>query len=111
MSARPLRIDAHQHFWNPAHFHYPWMEEAALDPVRRPFTPADLAPALSANGIDGTVLVQTVSDLAETRLFLDTARDTTFVRGVVGWVDLVDPAVGDTLDELLESSGNLLVGI
>jgi L-fuconolactonase len=111
MSARSLRIDAHQHFWDPARFHYPWMEGAALDAVRRPFTPADLAPALSANGIDGTVLGQTLSDVTETRVFLDTARDTDFVRGVVGWVDLVDPAVGDTLDELAETYGNLLVGI
>ena len=87
------------------------MDGAALDPVRRPFAPDDLAPELAANGIDGTVLVQTVSDLAETRMFLDIARETPFVHGVVGWVDLTAPDVGDVLDELRDEYGPLLVGI
>lgn len=106
-----LRIDAHHHFWDPADFDYPWMANAALDPVRRAFTPADLAPALSTSDIDGTVLVQTVSEVAETEQFLATAATTPWVRGVVGWVDLTDPAVGDTLDRLIESSPGTLVGI
>ncbi|MEU8489425.1 amidohydrolase family protein [Streptomyces sp. NPDC048641] len=106
-----VRIDAHQHFWDPKRFHYPWMEDAALDPVRRPFSPDDLAPELAARGIDGTVLVQTVSDLTETRMFLDIARETPFVHGVVGWVDLTAPDVGDVLDQLRDEYGQLLVGI
>ena len=106
-----VRIDAHHHFWDPDAFHYPWMEGAALDPVRRPFTPADMAPALARNNIDGTVLIQTVSDVAETEQFLQIASDTEWVRGVVGWVDLTDPAVGDTLDRLSDTFPGQLVGI
>jgi L-fuconolactonase len=105
-----LRIDSHQHFWDPAKFGYPWMEGAALDPVRRAFGPADLAAELTANGIDGTVLVQTVSNIAETHDFLETAQTTPFVLGVVGWVDLTAGDVGDTVDGLLGSSTRL-VGI
>ncbi|NEN05300.1 amidohydrolase family protein [Diaminobutyricibacter tongyongensis] len=108
---RALRIDAHHHFWDPAQFHYPWMEGAALDPVRRPFTPDDLAPELARNDIDGTVLVQTVSDLSETRGFLDLARDTPFVYGVVGWADLTSAQLGETLSELAGEYGRTLVGI
>lgn len=107
----PLRIDAHHHFWDPEAFDYPWMADAALDPVRRPFAPADLAPALTRAGIDGTVLVQTVSDIAETEQFLTIAAATPWVRGVVGWVDLTDPTVGDTLDRLVELTRSGLVGI
>ena len=107
----PLRIDAHHHFWDPTAFDYPWMAGDALDPVRRPFTPADLAPALAADRIDGTVLVQTVADVAETVGFLELAQETPFVLGVVGWVDLQDPAVGNTLDALQDEHGGLLVGI
>ncbi|MEV6130555.1 amidohydrolase family protein [Streptomyces violaceusniger] len=110
-SRHAVRIDAHQHFWDPRRFHYPWMDGAALNPVRRPFAPDDLAPELAANGVDGTVLVQTVSDLAETRMFLDIARETPFVHGVVGWVDLTAPDIGDVLDELRDEYGRLLVGI
>lgn len=105
------RIDAHQHFWDPAAFDYPWMADASLDPVRRPFTPEDLSPALKRNSIDATVLVQTVSELAETEKFLATAASTSWVRGVVGWVDLVDPAVGATLDRLIDSAPGTLVGV
>ncbi|GAA2331434.1 amidohydrolase family protein [Dactylosporangium salmoneum] len=106
------RIDAHQHFWDPARYTYPWMAGAAMDPVRRAFGPDDLRPALHAAGIDATVLVQTLSSLAETREFLAVAAATDTVRGVVGWVDLTSPAVGDDLDELLDGpAGRWLVGV
>jgi L-fuconolactonase len=111
MESSPRRIDAHHHFWDPARFHYPWMEGEALDPVRRAFGPAQLAPELAANRIDGTVLIQTVSDLAETEEFLAIAETTPFVFGVVGWIDLTDAAAGDVLDRLTSSRPNHLVGI
>ena len=106
------RIDAHHHFWDPANYAYPWMAGQAMDPVRRAFGPADLAAELGPAGVTGTVLVQTVSDLDETRAFLGTAARTGFVKGVVGWVDLTSPSVGDDLDELSAGpAGSRLVGI
>jgi L-fuconolactonase len=104
-------IDAHHHFWDPAHADYPWLTDD-LAPIRRAFGPEDLAPLLAANGIDGTVLVQTRSSLDETREFLATAASTPFILGVVGWVDLTDPAVDDTIAQLRqEPGGERLVGI
>ena len=83
-----------------------------LAAIRRPFRPADLAPLLAAAGIDMTVLVQTLSSLDETREFLNTAANTEFIAGVVGWVDLTDPNVADTLTELRSGpGGRFLVGI
>lgn len=105
-------IDAHQHFWDPARTDYPWMAAPELTPIRRAFGPADLAPLLSANGIDGSIVVQCRSALEETEEFLRIADATPFVVGVVGWVDLTDAALGDTLDRLRASSGGAkLVGI
>ena len=105
-------IDAHQHFWNPAHADYPWMDAAELTPIRRAFGPADLAPLLKANGIDASILVQCRSSLAETEEFLGIAHATPSVIGVVGWADLTDPALGDTLDRLRGLPGSAkLVGI
>ncbi len=107
-----MRIDAHHHFWTPEARDYPWMTGDAFDPIRRPFGPEDLRPGLAAAGIDGTVLVQTVGAVEETVGFLATAEATDFVKGVVGWVDLMDRLVGDTLDELLEGpGGSYLKGI
>ena len=68
------RIDAHHHLWDPTRTAYPWMVGDALDPVRRPFTPDDLAPELAAQSISGTVLVQTISSEDETREFLGFER-------------------------------------
>jgi L-fuconolactonase len=106
------RIDAHQHFWDPARYGYPWMTGEAMDPVRRAFSPDDLRPALDSAKIDATVLVQTLSSPGETREFLRLAADTDFVHGVVGWIDLTSPSVCDDLDELLDGpTGRWLVGI
>jgi L-fuconolactonase len=105
-------IDAHQHFWDPARADYPWMDAPELTPIRRAFGPADLAPLLSASGIDASVLVQCRSALAETEEFLRIAHATPSVIGVVGWADLTDAALGETLDRLRASpGGDKLIGI
>jgi L-fuconolactonase len=112
MKETHIRVDAHHHFWDPTRATYPWMVGDALDPVRRPFTPDDLAPELAAHNISGTVLVQTISSEDETREFLELADRTDFIWGVVGWVDLTSAHVGDQLDALIGATGgNRLVGI
>jgi L-fuconolactonase len=104
------RIDSHHHLWDPAKRDYPWMR--GLDAIYRPFTVDDLGPLLAANGIDGTVLVQTVSDLDETRDFLATAARTAFIAGVVGWADLEKLDLAADLDALRAGDGGeRLVGI
>ena len=107
-----MRIDAHQHFWDPARADYPWMEAPELAPIRRAFGPADLAPLLRANGIDASILVQCRSSIEETEEFLGVAAATPFVIGVVGWADLTDGAVDETLARLRGlPGGDRLVGI
>ena len=109
---RPPVVDSHHHFWTPTRHDYYWMSGAELDPIRRSFGPSDLQPLLAAAGVDYSVLVQTVPSLQETREFMEIAQRTRFVAGVVGWVDLTDPAVADTLAELQsQPNGRTLVGI
>jgi len=93
-------IDAHHHLWDPARREYPWMGDE-LRVIRRRFGPDDLRPLLVDNGIDQTIVVQTVSSVDETREFLDTAAKTDFIAGVVGWVDLTSPSVADQLASLV----------
>jgi L-fuconolactonase len=112
MTAGSPRIDAHHHFWDPTRRSYPWMVGDALDPIRKPFGTADLVPELAAQGVSGTVLVQTVSSLEETREFLALAASWEFIRGVVGWVDLTSTTIGDDLDALRDGpGGDRLVGV
>lgn len=106
-----LVIDSHQHFWDLERGDYGWIS-GPFQPIRRSFSPDDLLPCLTAAGVAGTVLVQTCNDLGETREFLRLAGRTDFIAGVVGWVDLTDPAVAETLAELKSSpEGRWLVGI
>jgi len=105
-------VDSHHHLWDPAHRDYPWMGGDALTPIRRRFDAGDLKPLLDANGVDRTVVVQTVSSLEETREFLQAAAENEFIGGVVGWVDLTDRSVAKTLADLKRSQGGaFLVGI
>lgn len=101
-------VDAHHHFWDTTRRDYPWMAGDDLAPIRRPFGPEELRPLLEANGVDRTVLVQTVSSVEETREFLETAAGVDFIGGVVGWVDLTAPDVAKTIASL---AGELLVGV
>jgi len=104
-------VDAHHHFWDPSRAVYPWMTDE-LAPIRRRFTPEDLQPLLAANGVERTVLVQTISSEDETRELLATAARHEFIAGVVGWVDLTAPNVPERIAALRAASGGVkLVGI
>jgi L-fuconolactonase len=106
-----LVVDAHHHFWDPTRREYYWMS-SDVDPIRRPFGPDELRPLLAKSRVDRTVVVQTIPSLEETREFLATAAGTDFVAGVVGWVDLADPAVGDVIAALRAGpGGGFLVGL
>jgi L-fuconolactonase len=98
-------IDAHVHFW-PGRLDWMGDELAAL---HRPFGPEDLRPSLEANGVERIVLVEAQTNVEETRSLLALAETVDFVGGVIGWVDLTSPGVGDVLAELSESP--YLVGI
>jgi L-fuconolactonase len=107
----PQTVDAHHHFWDPSRADYPWMTDD-LAAIRRRFGPEDLAPLMARAGINRTILVQTRSSLDESREFLATAFASDSVAGVVGWVDLADPAVGEVIAQLVEGpDGARLVGI
>ncbi|TMH55402.1 MAG: amidohydrolase, partial [Betaproteobacteria bacterium] len=96
------RVDAHHHVWTLSRGDYGWLEPtAALAPIYRDFTLAELRPLLAAAGIDATLLVQAAPTLAETRFLLDIARESGgLVRGVVGWADLGAADAVETLGAL-----------
>jgi L-fuconolactonase len=105
-------VDAHHHFWDPTRRDYYWMGGEELASIRKPMGPEDMRPLLVQNNVDRTVIVQTVPTVEETEEFLSIAASTDFVAGVVGWVDLTDPDVSDTLAELKAGvNGKYLVGI
>ena len=101
-----MRLDAHQHFWqyNPAE--HIWMTDA-MAALKRDFMPRDLKPLLEASGFEGCIAVQARQSLDETRWLLELAEENTFIKGVVGWVDMCSPDPAKQLDRL-EGSARLV---
>jgi len=106
------RVDAHHHLWDLAVRDQPWLAGAAMAPIRRSFGLEDLGPEAAAAEVTATVVVQSVADVGETEELLDLARSAPLVSGVVGYVDLAAPDVGEQLDRLRgRPSGAWLVGV
>ena len=103
-----MRLDAHQHFWihNPAE--HTWMNDA-MGVLKRNYLPTDLKPLLDANGFNGCIAVQARQNLEETRWLLELAAQNSFIKGIVGWVDLRDEAVNAQLEWF--ASNKLLKGV
>lgn len=71
--------------------------------LRRDFLPHDLKPEIERAGFDGSIVVQARQTLEETRFLLDLAAGSPFIFGVVGWVDLISPDVGEQLAEFAQN--------
>jgi L-fuconolactonase len=92
-----MKIDSHHHFWSYDPVEYGWIDEA-MKIIRRDFLPEHLRAEIAAVGVDGVVSVQARQNLAETQWLLDFATQNNFIKGVVGWVELVSPNVGAELE-------------
>ncbi len=91
-----MRIDSHQHFWKYDPVKNAWIDES-MKVIRKDFFPEHLKPILQAAKIDGCVAVQADQSEAETTFLLDFAHKNDFVKGVVGWVDLLADNVEERL--------------
>lgn len=91
-------IDSHQHFWKYEAVKHSWIDNE-MKVIRKDFMPSDLAKVYAENGIDGCVAVQADQTLEETKFLLDLADKNDFIKGVVGWVDLRDKNIEDTLEK------------
>jgi L-fuconolactonase len=83
-----MLIDAHQHFWTIGANGQEWPTPSLL-PLYRDYGPADLTKAAAALPLQGTVLVQSQPNDADTNWLLQVADSSPLVRAVVGWVDLM----------------------
>jgi L-fuconolactonase len=111
MATRTPVIDSHHHFLDPDRAVYPWMSGPKLA-LKKRFMPEEFRPVLAENGIDASILVQTLTGPGETLEWLALAERTDFVAGVIGWVDLASPAAASELARLRSApGGQRLVGV
>ncbi|KAB2346480.1 amidohydrolase family protein [Actinomadura rudentiformis] len=94
-----MMIDAHHHLWDTAVREYAWMDGPWADPLRGRFDVERYAGVAKPHGVTGSIVVQALHSLAETRELLATA-DAKPIEGVVGWIDLTTPDVADTIAAL-----------
>lgn len=89
-------IDAHQHLWKYDPVRDNWIEDS-MEVLREDFLPKDLKPILDANGVAGCIAVQADQSEEETEFLLKCAQENPFLKGVVGWVDLMAGNVEERL--------------
>jgi L-fuconolactonase len=92
-----MRVDSHHHFWNYSVEQYGWISDK-MQVLRRDFAPKDLLDQTQSTHIDYVVSVQARQEIQETRFLLDYAKMHSWIRGVVGWVPLAQPAIAKVLD-------------
>ena len=80
-------IDAHQHFWKYHVEKHSWIDDS-MAVIRKDFLPAKLEPVLLHNNIDGCIAIQADQTEDETDFLLQLAAENSFIKGIVGWVDL-----------------------
>jgi L-fuconolactonase len=106
-------IDAHHHLWKLARGDYGWIGggvNPAVVAIERDYLLEHYNMAARSNSVAGSVVVQAAPTIDETRWLLAQARASDgLVRGVVGWIDMVDPDAPRVLAELAQD--RLLKGI
>lgn len=96
-------LDAHVHLWDLAKRPQPWTAQFPV--LQRSFLLPELESVLEGHGIDAAVVVQAGDTSGETLDLLALAATTPRLAGVVGWVDLDGPDVGEALAALRNAPG------
>jgi L-fuconolactonase len=91
------KIDSHQHFWLYNPVNHAWINDD-MRVIQRDFLPDSLQPILQGNSIEGCVAVQVDQTEAENDFLLDLAKKNSFIKGIVGWIDLQ----ADDIEERLQ---------
>ncbi len=92
-----MSIDAHHHFWNYQPAEYGWIGEG-MEVLKRDFNPLDLEPHLKSAGINGVISVQARTSQVDNDFLLNYAKKHSFIKGVVGYVDLTQPNAREQLE-------------
>jgi L-fuconolactonase len=91
-------IDTHVHVWDLDKAEYPWLAgDNSL--LNQTWEIEQLEEERKKAGVTGGVLIQASSNLEDTENMMQVAEETEWIKGVVGWLPLQQPA---TVQNLLE---------
>src|SRR4051812_10363286 len=91
-------IDTHVHIWDFNRARYQWLEHDTSI-LHRNYLIEELEPERIAAGVTAGVLMQAANTTEETNYMLEVAARTNWIKGVVGWLPLIEP---EETDKLLE---------
>lgn len=96
-------IDTHNHYWQVGVDDLYWLEDPTHPVLANDYLPPDLKPHMDAVGVGQSVIVQASHAWKDQLAYLEMAELYDYVAGVIAWVDLQAPDVGDRIDELATS--------
>lgn len=92
-----MRIDSHQHFWKYNPVRDVWIDDS-MEQLKNDFLPENLHPFLAEHNFQGCIAVQADQSEEETEFLLKLSDHHSFIKGVVGWVDLCSDRVEERLE-------------
>jgi L-fuconolactonase len=89
-------IDSHQHFWNYDPIKDSWIDDS-MSVLKKDYLPKELKEIYEINSVDGCISVQADQSEDETIFLLNQASKNTFIKGIVGWLDIKSPKLDESL--------------
>jgi L-fuconolactonase len=103
-----MKIDSHHHYWRYNPVDYDWIDDS-MKLIRTDFLPEKLEPTIREAGIDGVISVHARQSVEETDWLIGMAHQNKFMKGVVGWLPLVQKDIETHLEKY--SGEKILKGI
>lgn len=98
-------IDTHIHIWDFEKAEYAWLENDTSI-LKQPYQLKDLEDKREAAGVSEGILVQAANNFEDTNWMLENAAAHDWIKGVVGWLPLMDPsATARALEDRYLSNG------
>jgi L-fuconolactonase len=87
-------IDTHIHCWNFAKAEYQWLKNDTSI-LKRTYNIDEIEEERRLTGVTGGLLVQSANNFEDTEWMLDVARINDWIKGVVGWLPLMNPGLSE----------------
>ena len=94
-------IDSHHHFWKYDPVEYDWIDDS-MKVIRKDFLPKNLKTTFQEAGVDGAISVQARQSIEETDWLIGMAHQNEFIKGVVGWLPLIQGNIEEYLEKYVD---------
>ena len=97
-----MRLDAHQHFWEYDAQRDSWIDDS-MSVLKSDYLPEQIEPLLKEKELEGCIAVQANQSEKETEFLLALAEAYSFIKAVVGWVDLCSENIEKRLEHYAQN--------